>query len=249
MSNACGMCRCCYAQTTFVERKLTRDLADALGATSLEQWANAIEVTKATVRERDELKEKVTQLEAALAQALDMMATQVEVNQRNGEILSKKSIELFHLKRSTCGLSGSLGNTPGGTYGGTPMSEHEKDSGETSAPVEDERWLLGLLLEAPIGIKLPIVLHMDARAPGEIEDDSKPPLCYIPTWSIHVKPATYDGGDDVSDEFGQVVSFRFLSDAAPHPMQGSHICLMRDPGGEPIAFIKVLRSTVKGGSQ
>lgn len=116
MSDACGMCRCCYAQTTFVEKKLTRELADVLDATS-EQWKNAIEVAKAIVRERDELEVKVTQLEQALAQALEMMATQIEVNQRNGEILSKKSIELFHLKRSTSGLSGSLGNTSGGTYG------------------------------------------------------------------------------------------------------------------------------------
>lgn len=115
--DACGMCICCYAQTTFVERKLTRDLADALGATSLEQWGNAIEVAKAIARERDELKEKVTQLEAALAWEKDMLSIRIEAHEVACKMLAKKSIELFQFKRSLTGLSGSLGNTSGGTYG------------------------------------------------------------------------------------------------------------------------------------
>ena len=129
------------------------------------------------------------------------------------------------------------------------MSDLEKDSGETGVPVEDERWLSGLMLDGySRDIRLPVVLYMDASAEPN-EDSSLPPRCYMPMWMVHVKPATYDGDGDPRDIFGQFVVFRFLSDAAPHPMQGSHICLMRDPGGEPVAFIKVLKSTVKGDSQ
>lgn len=112
---SCGMCRCCYARAQFMERKLTRDLAGALDATS-EQWENAIEVAKAIVRERDELKEKVTQLELALAQERDTLSA----HEASCMMLTKKSDELFHPKMSimpwsSLGPSGSFGNNASGS--------------------------------------------------------------------------------------------------------------------------------------
>ena len=115
-------CCCCDTRATQLS-EVADELDNILQRTPVGDWVASLRDAKKLVEERNELAEKVIQLENALAREKDMLSIRIEAHEATCKMLLKKSIELFQLKRnspsswSSMGPSGSFGNNTSGSQG------------------------------------------------------------------------------------------------------------------------------------